>query len=534
MTKAQNTLVLSSPEQLSSIHQHRVVILNPDRGPLSPKQDEALCTFVEQGGGLICLGDAIEAYREYDQLGEVLGRVHGICTPRSEIIAHVATPHHYITRRVDPSFAVVEAVYLLRVVPPDAHVLWQTSWHYIPHILAYTRDYGRGHVFCTPLGSSPETQEHPVFQQMVARATQYVMGAETEERVANVAMLGYGAIGFEHGTAISNVPGLAYTLVCDQNQERLTVATKAFPGIRTCTDHNEVAEDPDIDVVIVSTPPNTHASISMQMLQAGKHVVSEKPFCLRTQEADEMILLAKEQRRLLTVYQCRRWDPDYLAIQQVLKRGTIRTIFHIETFIGGYGHPCHYWHSLEPISGGVFYDWGSHYLDWILNLIPDPVVSVRGVEHKRVWYDVTNADQSCVYLRFAAGQEAQFLHSDIAAAVKPKWNILGERGAIVGYWRQETVKSRRWSGDLAEERLALSEAPPDLRVFTRDTGDIIHEQHLTLPPAPLYAFHRNLANALHSGEPLAVPPEEARRNIVVMEAAKRSAERGGEVIALQC
>ena len=86
----------------------------------------------------------------------------------------------------------------------------------------------------------------------------------------------------------------------------------------------------------------------------------------------------------------------------------IGDVFHMETFIGGYAHPCDYWHSHEPISGGVFYDWGSHYLDWILQLIPDRVVSVRGVEHKRVWHDVTNADHSSVYLRFAGGQEAEF------------------------------------------------------------------------------------------------------------------------------
>src|SRR3989442_871035 len=75
-------------------------------------------------------------------------------------------------------------------------------------------------------------------------------------------------------------------------------------------------------------------------------------------------------------------------------------------------------------------------------------------DHKRVWHDVTNADHSSVYLRFAGGQEAEFMHSDIAAALKPKWYILGERGAIGGHWRHETVKTRRWSGDLIEERLA--------------------------------------------------------------------------------
>ncbi|HEU5229559.1 MAG TPA: Gfo/Idh/MocA family oxidoreductase [Ktedonobacteraceae bacterium] len=534
MVEVEGLLVISSPEQLSYLWQHRVVVLNGDVGPINTEQEQSLCAFVRNGGGLVCLGDAVEAYHEYELFGEVLGHVYGSCKPKCEVIARVAPADHYMTRRVDPSFAVVESLYLLHAVPPDAEIIWRTSWHYNPLTLAYTRRYGRGRVFCTTLGSTIETQQLPAFQQMVERAVRYVAGAAEEERPANVAMIGYGAIGFEHGTAINHVPGLHYTLVCDRNEERLKLAEQAFPGVRTCTDLAQVAEDPSIDVVIVSTPPNTHAAITMQMLQAGKHVVSEKPFCLTTAEADAMIQLAKEQQRVLTVYQCRRWDPDYLAIQQVLQRDVIGNVFHIETFIGGYGHPCDFWHSHEPVSGGVFYDWGSHYLDWILNLIPDPVESVRGVEHKRVWHDVTNADQSSVYLRFAGGQEAEFMHSDIAAAMKPKWYILGERGAIVGHWRRETVKTRRWSGDLIEERLAPSEALPDLHVFTREAGDIVHEQRLTLPAVPLYAFHRNLANHLHNGETLAVPPEESRRNIIVMQAAKQSAERGGETIKIDC
>ena len=512
----------------------RVIILNGDIGPFSPEDEAQNCGFVERGGGLVCIGDAAEAYHEYPLLGEALGNIHGICALRSEIIARVVTPDHYLTRRLDPSFAVQESVYLLNGVPPDAELLWRTSWRYASYTLAYARSYGQGRIFCTTLGSDPQTQEHPVFRQMIDRAIRYASGAETQEYAKRVAMIGYGAIGFEHGTAMSNVPGLEYALVCDRNEERLAIARGAFPGVQTCTDLEQVAEDPNIDVVIVSTPPNTHAAISLQMLRAGKHVVSEKPFCLTTAEADEMIRLAQEYQRALTVYQCRRWDPDYLAIQQVLQQKTIGDVFHVETFIGGYAHPCDYWHSHEPISGGVFYDWGSHYLDWILRLIPDTVVSVRGVEHKRVWHDVTNADHSAVYLRFAGGQEAEFMHSDIAASPKPKWYILGTQGAIVGRWRQETIKMRRWSGDLIEERLTLSEALPELYVYTRDMSGAIHEQRLMLPEPPLYAFHRNLANHLHSGEPLAVPPEESRRNIAVMEAAKRSAERGGETIHVAC
>src|SRR6266581_4681 len=457
MFHIQDIPLVTAPAMFAQLSRRDVVLLDSKTGQINTEQEEALCAFVERGGGLLCIGDAAEAYHEYELLGEVLGNIHGFCTPRCEVIARVATNDHYITRRVDPTFAVIEGIYLLDVIPHDAQVLWRTSWHYTSPALAYTRNHGRGRVFCTTLGSAPETQTNPVFQQMVGRAASYVAGMDVQETPARVAMIGYGVIGFEHGTAISTVPGLEYSLVCDRNEERLAVARQAFPGVHTCTN-----------------------------------------------------------------------------LQQVLKRGTIGTLFHIETFIGGYAHPCDYWHSHEPISGGVFYDWGSHYLDWILQLVPDTVVSVRGVEHKRVWHDVTNADHSSVYLRFASGKEAEFMHSDIAAAMKPKWYILGTRGAIVGHWRRETVKTRRWSGDLIEEHLAPSEALPELYVYTREMSGAIHEQHLMLPEPPLYAFHRNLANHLHCGEPLAVPPEQSRRNIAVMEAAKHSAEYGGETITLEC
>ncbi|HLX58691.1 MAG TPA: ThuA domain-containing protein, partial [Ktedonobacteraceae bacterium] len=129
----------------------RVVILNGDIGALDLEEEELLRDFVERGGGLVCMGDAAEAYHESPVLGEVLGNVHGICTPRSEIIARVANAEHYLTRRVDSSFAVYEGVYILDVVPPDAELVWKTSWRYGIYTLAYARSYGRGRVFCTTL-----------------------------------------------------------------------------------------------------------------------------------------------------------------------------------------------------------------------------------------------------------------------------------------------------------------------------------------------------------------------------------------------
>src|SRR5436305_7106826 len=87
MVAAKDALVVTALSMLEHLTPDQVVVLNGDLGPLDSQQEEALCAFVEQGGGLVCIGNAAEVYHEYELLGEVLGNIHGHCTPRSEIIA---------------------------------------------------------------------------------------------------------------------------------------------------------------------------------------------------------------------------------------------------------------------------------------------------------------------------------------------------------------------------------------------------------------------------------------------------------------
>ncbi len=239
----------------------------------------------------------------------------------------------------------------------------------------------------------------------------------------------------------------------------------------------------------------------------------EKPFALRGEDADRMIDTAASRDLVLTVYQSRRWDPDYLAMREVARSGSIGEPFYMESFIGGHDHPCDLWHSHEPISGGTIFDWGSHYFDWILQLFGDTVRTVSAQAHKRVWNDVTNADQVRVDLTFAGGQQATFLQSDIAAARKPKWYLLGTQGAVVGDWVDEPEPS---------------DFPARVSVF-RPKG----EELLTLPRRREHAFYRNLADHLAWGEPLAVTAEEARRTVAVMEAATQSIASDGAQLKVE-
>jgi predicted dehydrogenase len=284
--------------------------------------------------------------------------------------------------------------------------------------------------------------------------------------------------------------------------------------VRTHARVEELLEDPEVGLVVVGTPPSIHSDSVMAALRAGKHVVCEKPFALRTEEVDRMIDAAVARNRVLTVFQSRRWDPDYLALRDVVRSGRIGEAFYMESFIGGHEHPCDFWHSHEPISGGTIYDWGSHYFDWILQLFPNPVRTVSAHAHKLVWHDVTNSDQVRVDLTFAGGAQASFLQSDIAAARKPKWYVLGTQGAVVGEWQAQPVPA---------------DFPARVTVF-RPTPGGTNEELLALALRDDHGFYRNLADHLAWDEALAVTPEQARRTVAVMEAATHSIARGGAQI----
>ncbi|GIW06885.1 MAG: hypothetical protein KatS3mg060_1690 [Dehalococcoidia bacterium] len=484
----------------------QVVVAHLDGIPLSLAECSALLDFATAGGGLVTVGDR----------GVLLGVGNAPLSPECEVV--ITCPiEHPITDRLDRRFTVVDAVALL---PDDApgDVVLQLHWQYQRLPLAVVRTLGRGRLVSFALQGRAAALGDPSVQRLLFRSVRFA-AQQAERHPIGAGLIGWGAIGIDHAMALRETPGLRLVAVCDQNPARLEEVRRDAPEARTYPTLDDILADDEVALAVVSTPPNTHAPIAERLLEAGKHVVVEKPFCLTTSEADRLMSLAERHRATLSVYQNRRWDADFLAIRRAIESGAIGEPFHIETFVGGFDHPCELWHSHEAISGGLFYDWGSHYLDWILTLVPAPVRMVSASAHKRVWHDVTNADMARVLVRFEGGIEAEFVHSDVAAALKPKWYILGTRGAIVADWRRERLVSRSRTGNLVEEAFQPAESPATVTVFRRDLGGAINAEQVQLPSPPRWAFHRNLADHLLDDEPLAVTPQQARRTVAVLEAA---------------
>ncbi|MDX6199214.1 MAG: scyllo-inositol 2-dehydrogenase [Actinomycetota bacterium] len=457
-------------------------------------------------------------------LTDAAGLVPGQLTPVHEIRVRPGRDAGDVAARLGGDLVVTDRWPVQDKVADDVAVLLTANVAFTDHAVATWRSTtGLG---VLTVGSTDQTYADPAWQRIVHRLLLHISG-HVDGPPVRVGLLGYGAIGHEHSKAIRRTQGLELAAVCDPDPTRIAAARAAAPDVRAVDD---LLADDGVDLVIVSTPPNTHAEWAIRCLEAGRSVVVEKPFCLTVDEADRQICAAAERGLTLAVYQNRRWDADYLALKKAVRGRQLGDVFHYESFIGGYGHPCNYWHSDETVSGGAIYDWGSHYLDWALDLFPQPVDWVSATAHKRVWHDVTNADHTRVLLHFADGVEAEFTHSDLAAALKPKFYALGTRGGILGDWRHERVVGRSEIGTLLEDRLAHSDAPAALRLFTPDGSGGTSETLMSIPAAPVEPFHRQLADQLLSGEPMEVTPAGSRRNIAVMQAATESARDGGRPV----
>lgn len=211
------------------------------------------------------------------------------------------------------------------------------------------------------------------------------MSAYRKPSQIKVGVVGYGGafnMGRQHLQQMQ-VAGMTPTTVVEKDPARLEVAGMDFPGIETYTDVSEMLKRSAVDLVVIITPHNTHATLALQCLKAGRHVVCEKPLAITTVEVDAMIRAANKAGVMLSTYHNRHWDGRILqAVDIVRKRKLIGDVVRIGCHMGGYSKPGDWWRSSLSVSGGILYDWGVHLLEYSLQLIDSPVTEVSGYGHR--------------------------------------------------------------------------------------------------------------------------------------------------------
>jgi predicted dehydrogenase len=231
-------------------------------------------------------------------------------------------------------------------------------------------------------------------------------------------IIGYGgqfSMGHEHAVYLSATGKMKPVAFCEIDPKRLEHARNDYPDAAHYDGIDALLKNPEVEGVSIITPHNNHFDLARSALEAGRHVVVEKPICITVGQVDELISLAKKGGKMVSAYHNRRWDGDILSIRSLIQKGVIGEVFHVEVQLGNFQHPGKTWRSDKKVSGGCFYDWGVHLVDYALQIITAPIDSVTGFFFKKVW-DVSNEDHTEVVIRFKDGQYGNVCVSTIDAA----------------------------------------------------------------------------------------------------------------------
>lgn len=331
-------------------------------------------------------------------------------------------------------------------------------------------------------------------------------------------VVGYGRAGRAfHCYLIGLTPGLdLYGVVSSspEKRERLVQehGCKAFAGF------DDACVDPDVDLVVLATPNSSHCDLAVRAMDAGKHVVTDKVMCLTLAECDRMLAAAARNGVMLSVFQNRRFDGDFLTVRKLIEDGELGSVRWIEMAWQGFG-AWGGWRGVAAMGGGKLYDLGAHLVDQLCLLFPDPIEHVYCRMHHD--YDHTDVEsEALVVVTFAGGQTGVCDFSSMAAVSKPRFYVRGTKGTFCKYGLdpQEAAMS---GGDID----AAAEDPGTYGVLNDGTS----ERTVPTTPGRWRDYYENVADVLLNNADPAVELPELRRQIAVLDAARRSAQ-SGEVV----
>lgn len=330
----------------------------------------------------------------------------------------------------------------------------------------------------------------------------------------NTAVASYGMSGeIFHVPFLLFNPGFKITKVLERTKEN---SKAKLPDAQIVRSYQDILNDGDVNLVVVNTPNYLHYEMAKQALLAGKHVLVEKPFTIKVDEAKELIELAKKQNLVLTVYQNRRLDGDFKTVQKILKENVLGNIKLFDSQIlrwkpelGG-----KQWKIGANEGGGLLYDLGSHLIDQALTLfgLPTSVFADLGILRQGAVVD-DYFELLLFYDNFKVTLKSSLLANDQGH----RFMIQGDKAAFTKY-----------GNDPQEEQLSSGEALSSKNWGKEDksTWGLIHSATESYSYKSLDGsymdFFENLHAAITKGGELLVKPEEAMQVIKIIELANQS------------
>jgi len=346
--------------------------------------------------------------------------------------------------------------------------------------------------------------------------------------MVRVGLIGFGMAGQSfHAPVIRGVTGMELACILERKGTR---AREKYPEVRVARTVEELLEDKQIQLCVIATPNDSHFELAKTCLLAGRDVVVDKPFAPTLAESEELVRLAAELGRLITVYQDRRWDGDFQTVKKIVKSGKLGTVVEYECRYDRFRlePKANAWRERPDQPGaGVLFDLGPHLIDQALMLFGEPRAITASAFCERETSRVDDAFDVCFeYSKSGGGLRAMLRARIVAYAPGPHFLMHGTKGSFVKYGMDPQEMRLRgencpqgldWGADWGEEAeegwgtLSLV-GEPNVKVKT-DRGDY-------------RGFYANVRDAIEKKSPLEVTPQQALRTMrAVVLAHKSSRER---------
>ena len=354
------------------------------------------------------------------------------------------------------------------------------------------------------------------------------------DKELRVAIIGYGLAGAVfHAPLVAATPGMQVSAIVTGNQRRQQLAREQYPAATIYHTADDLWRDAEkYDLVVVAAPNREHVPLGLAALQADLPVVIDKPMAASSADAERLLAASRERGKLLTVFQNRRWDGDFLTVRQLIQDNLLGRITRLESRFERYRAEPNVaaWRESAATedAGGLLYDIGSHLIDQAIVLFGMPVRVYAEVERRRPGAQVD--DDTFIALQFPIGVTAHLWASVVAREPAPRIRLSGLRGTY-----------EKWGLDPQEPALKDGARPGDAgwgreprerwgRIST-DTGGVHFEGQIETLPGAYEQYYAQVRDALFYHQSPPVNPAEAISALHVIEAAQRSAHEH-QVISL--
>ena len=338
-------------------------------------------------------------------------------------------------------------------------------------------------------------------------------------------LVGYGFAGQTfHAPVLSAVPGLDLVAVASSRPDKVQAD---WPGVVVVPDVAALVARPDIDLVVVATPNAQHHPVAKAALEAGKHVVVDKPFTLDAAQARDLTALAARQGRLLSVYQNRRYDADFLTLCDVLASGRIGRPVYFESHFDRFRPQVRErWREQAVPGAGLWVDLGAHLLDQAVQLFGAPDNLQLDTAILRDGAQVE--DHFHALLRYESGPHAPLrvvLHaSTLAAHAAPRYILHGTKGSYVKHGvdvQEDALRAGDRPGGVA---WGVDPTLGELRVAVID--DWVQNSTVPNREGNYVDYYAAVRDAIRGTGPNPVPPEQAVALMALLDLGARSAREG--------